>query len=264
MTEVKLWSARGCGNRPDSMDIFCPGCGAATGSTFSSETLGLETPGLKQAHRDRKVRWLVALGIAALAVLTSIEIYSMWPRPDPLDTILQVREAFAHRDVSTFRQYVDEDALLSDGLNQMAGPIAKTLQKQGSAESRLLASIGTETGLRLLRPQILPQLKGLAEGAVEGAAWAEPAAGDANKSAANGRTIAVGLLRRAFDADASYVDSRVEHRSGGSAVVLVQLEIESQPETIPVRLDLHMQQGRWRIVRVRDIAQTLAQLERQK
>lgn len=101
-----------CGNRLDSMDIFCPGCGAATGST----------PGLGQTHRDQKVRWLVTLGIAALAVLTGIEIYSMWPRPDPLDTILQVREAFAHRDVGAFRQYVDEDALLSDGLNQMAGP----------------------------------------------------------------------------------------------------------------------------------------------
>ncbi len=41
-------------------------------------------------------------------------------------------------------------------------------------------------------------------------------------------------------------------------LVLVQLEIESQPETIPVRLDLRMREGRWRIVRVRDIAQTLA------
>ncbi len=243
-----------CGNRLNSMDIFCPGCGAATGST----------PGLGQTHRDQKVRWLVTLGIAALAVLTGIEIYSMWPRPDPLDTILQVREAFAHRDVGAFRQYVDEDALLSDGLNQMAGPIAKTLQKQSSAESRLLASIGAETGLRLLRPQILPQLKGLAEGAVEGTTSAEPAAGDVNRDAASGRAIAVGLLRRAFDADASYVDSRVEHRSGGSAVVLVQLEIESQPETIPVRLDLRMREGRWRIVRVRDIAQTLAKLDSRK
>lgn len=200
------------------------------------------------------------MGVVVLAIL----VYVLWPRPDPLEAVSQVRQAFANRDVATFQKVVDEDALLDDALNQMEVPIADGIQQASGNQNSPWASLGVSAFFALMKPEIMPNLKTYMNEAVAGGVWNSPdsnqQSGNANATSSQVEYFMVSFLHGIANADVNYVSGEVVSRSSGSARVIVNVRVATQPQEIPVTLDMTMNNGAWRIERIENLTQTFSKM----
>jgi hypothetical protein len=200
-------------------------------------------------------------GIVVGAAAIVLAAYFFWPRPDPCETITQVRQAFTNRDVVAFRKYVDEDSAIGDAVDQLAAPLVAAIQgSQGSQNNgdSVLTNFAVQAMLAYLKPQLIRQGKVLIEEVVTAGALA-PSDGQ-QAQGQNTQGILLSLLHVAFDSGATFSGSQVVSRAGQSAKVSVAAGIPAQQRTIAILVDMKMEQGVWRIVRIENLQQTLLQL----
>jgi len=198
------------------------------------------------------------------AVLLVLAVYLLWPRPDPLEAVTQVRQAFANRDVASFQKVVDEDAMLDDAMNQMEVPIADAIQQASGSQNSPWASLGVSAFFALMKPEILPNLKTYVNEAVAGGAWNSPdssqQSGNSSATSSQVEYMMVSFLHGVANADINYVSSEVVSRSPSSAQVVVNIRAATQSGEIPVTLDMTMSNGAWRIERIEKLTQVFSKM----
>jgi hypothetical protein len=249
---------RQCGASLDPSDIFCTHC-AAPVQPGTPVPHAVPAPPLPPPPPPRRSKSPlpailgIAAGVLVLGVVLFI-VYLAWPRPDPMAAIQQFRQAYAQRDVPAFRRCVDEDRFLGNAIDQMAGPLAAAYNSAAGGDSPI-SNPAAWLALQGLKPKAVQELRDITEETVSGGSWS-PQVDDLSP----GHAILLSIVHGVLGSEFSYDSASVTSRSGGSATIVVMMDAPSHSDPVPVTVDLSYEGGQWRIVRVRDILKTIANL----
>jgi zinc-ribbon domain len=245
---------RQCGASLDPTDIFCTHCATPVqAGTTAPQAAPPPPPPPRRSRSSLTAILAIAGGVLALGVVLLL-VDLAWPRPDPMLAIQQLRQAYAQRDVPAFRRCVDEERLLGDAIDQMAGPLAAAYNSAIGGDSPI-SNPAAWLALQGIRPKAVEELRDIVEETVGGGAWSEQA-----DDLSPGHAILLSLVHGVLGSEFSYESASVARRSGGSATVVVMVDAPSHSDPVPVTVDLSYDGGQWRVVRVKDILKTIASL----
>jgi hypothetical protein len=192
------------------------------------------------------------LGLILLIVIA----YLSWPGPKPQDAVTHIRHAFAQHDVVEFNEYVDQDNVLGDAMDQIADAIAKGATSDQNQQSQAVAGIGGRIASNLLKPQVVPQMKQEVDEFV-GSSTLAPSN---NQNQSQQEQIFLQILHGVLDSQLTYQDSSVVSKSGDSATLGVRVKSPLKDEPVTLTLRMRLDQNHWRVVAISHLDELLDQI----
>jgi hypothetical protein len=231
--------------------LFCENCGVA-----------LTPPVPPPANRKPWPRTLfIAGGTCVLMAVLAAVVVLFWPRPDPRESVEQIRVALLHHDLPAFEQHVELDRLLTDAIVQAASFAASegvvTEFDAGPGTAALAGSTAAALA-SAAAPQLIPELARLSRQLVSAGTWT--AQGMA-ASPGDPSPVLMQFMSEALSSQLSYRGAEVLSRQGPAAQVAVSVATPLQVQPLTIRLRMEIAEGRWRVVGIDDLAGLIRQVE---
>lgn len=258
-----------CGKAVGPTDAFCKSCGAklgSIGSTVAAQAVPPVAvppvaappvpaqPAPPQARKSHAGAWIVlilalVIGIVAFAAVME----NSGPKPE--EAVDGARTAYLHHDQITFDKYVNVNAVLSDGTDQMVN----NWLAQNKAGGLVTAGAGLLT--EYVKTNYLPAFAQSVDQWVISGTWPDQSQSSNNNSAnAMAANFVSSMLRTVAASQLTYqgVVSKSVNDSTADLSINMGTSMSSQP--VVVKLRLQKDGDHWQIVAIEDLAGLMDQL----
>jgi hypothetical protein len=201
--------------------------------------------------------WLALVGSSGLIGASIIAIGAIvLAAPPPEQSLQEARAAYLHHDLAAFRNYVDVNAILSDGVDQLvvSPALRDATHTDNPIEGFLAAGVGVAADS--WKQAYLPQWSDFIERFVVTGEMPNQSPSDAIFT-----VMGSGILRSMAAAQWTYMGVAGKPTiSGSRALVTVYVRSGSNYEPFLMTLKLRSHGDHWQVVGVQDLPQLLKQL----